>query len=160
MRKTIISAVCGVLMTAGVANAAPYGTAGCGLGSVLLGDEPGAVQILASTLNFIVGNQTFGITTGTLGCGEASLKGIKGSTKIYIEGNREVLAKDIARGQGDTIVGLSAIAGCQDTAQVGTLLQSKYEVIFPAAQASSDHVTDAIIDALRAEPSLACKQLI
>lgn len=159
MRNRILAVFCGLTLTAGAANAAEYGTAGCGLGAVLLGDEPGAIQILAATLNGIFGNQTFGMSTGTLNCGTAGFKGVAANTKIYVEANREVIARDIARGQGDTIVGLSAIAGCRDTQKVGAVLQSKFDVIFPTEKVESDAVTHAVLDTLRAEPSLACQQL-
>ena len=43
-----------------------YGTAGCGLGAVLMG--PKAAQIFASTTNYTVFNQFFAITIGTSNC--------------------------------------------------------------------------------------------
>ena len=49
-----------------------YGTAGCGLGSLVFGDQPGIIQIVAATLNGI-GGQTFAITSGTSNCGEAAV---------------------------------------------------------------------------------------
>lgn len=159
MKKVLVAVSLVVVMHAGVAHAAKYGSAGCGLGAMLIGDDPGLGQLVAATLNSLLFNQSFGISSGTLNCGTEALEDLRGSTKTYIEGNREVLARDIARGRGDTIVGLSAIAGCSDTQKVGVVLQSKYETIFPNEKASSDEVTDAVINTLRAEPALACKQL-
>src|SRR5205823_3826374 len=40
-----------------------YGLAGCGLGSMLFGDQKGMIQILAATTNGTFGSQTFGITS-------------------------------------------------------------------------------------------------
>src|SRR5215813_15499169 len=87
------------ILSAGVAHAdaenpaahgkSTYGTAGCGLGSMVFGDQKGAIQILAGTTNWLFGTQTFGITTGTSNCGEAAV-GVAG-TKTFIEGNREAL---------------------------------------------------------------------
>ena len=57
-----------------------YGTAGCGLGSMIFGDQKGAIQILAATTNSIFGTQTFGITTGTSNCGEAVICTAKAGT--------------------------------------------------------------------------------
>lgn len=162
MRKSIrdLIVVGCVFAMGGVAHAKEqYGEAGCGLGAVVLGDSEGAIQILAATLNGISFNQTFGILTGTLECGGPALKGVRKNAQIYIEGNREVLARDIARGQGDTIVGLSAIAGCQDSARVGTLLQQRYETIFPTDRVASDQVTDAILETLKSDSQLQCQQL-
>ncbi|RYZ63378.1 MAG: DUF3015 domain-containing protein, partial [Proteobacteria bacterium] len=42
-----------------------YGTAGCGLGNMILGKEN---QVFAATTNGTLGNQSFGITFGTLNC--------------------------------------------------------------------------------------------
>ena len=52
----------GVVVALGISSsafAAGYGTAGCGLGSMLFGNQKGMVQVLAATTNGISGNQTF-----------------------------------------------------------------------------------------------------
>src|SRR6266571_3742686 len=49
---------------AGLRGTGVYGAAGCGLGSMVFGNQPGGVQVLAATTN-ATGIQTFGITTGT-----------------------------------------------------------------------------------------------
>ncbi len=74
MRKLILSTglALGALGALALsAHAAPYGEAGCGLGSMIFGDSPGFVQVLAATTNGCSGSQTFGITTGTSNCGGA-----------------------------------------------------------------------------------------
>ena len=104
-----------------------YGLAGCGLGSMLFGAQPGAVQIIASTTNGTAGNQTFGITLGTLNCdiAEAGMQ-----AAVYIESNREVVAKEAARGHGETLVGLANILKCSDQAAFNGAAQSNFEKIF------------------------------
>jgi hypothetical protein len=114
---------------------AGYGTAGCGLGSIIFGAKPGMVQIFSSTTNGIYGNQTFGITSGTSNC-EIPEMGMQAA--VFIEGNREVLAKDAARGQGETVTGLAAILNCDDASALGTGLQSNYEAIFSSSTNSYD----------------------
>ena len=49
---------------------------------------------------------------------------------MFIEGNREVLTKDAARGQGETVTGLATLLNCDDAAVFGAGLQSNYEKIF------------------------------
>jgi hypothetical protein len=159
MRKFIGAVSAVVLLSSAVAVAAPYGTAGCGLGAVLLGDKPGAIQILAATLNGSFGSQTFGITTGTLNCGPAAAEQVTQRTQVFVEANREVLAKDISRGQGETIVNLAAIAGCGNADAVGATLQGKFGTIFPSEQTPSTEVTKSLLETLKSEPSLACNQL-
>jgi hypothetical protein len=136
---------------------AAYGTAGCGLGSLLFGNKPGIIQIFAATTNGTSGNQTFGITTGTSNCSDTG--GGSASAKIYIQANREALAKDIARGQGETLANLSTLAGCGNTAAVGPALQKKFTAIFPAASTPTDQVSDSILSTLKSDATLACSNL-
>ena len=66
MKKISIISVVIALGAPTAALAAPYGMAGCGLGSMLFGD--GGLQTSAATTNGIVANQSFGITSGTSNC--------------------------------------------------------------------------------------------
>jgi hypothetical protein len=130
-----------------------YGTAGCGLGSLAFGDQAGGVQILASTTNALFGTQTFGITTGTSNCGPSVFAS---GTKNFVEANREAVAKDISRGQGEAVGALTMINGCEDSRAVGAALQKNFAAIFPSEDASSDAVTEAILHTLHDDASLGC----
>ena len=130
-----------------------YGAAGCGLGSMAFGSQPGAVQILAATTNGLFGTQTFGITTGTSNCGTSLFAQ---GTKNFVDANREALAKDISRGQGEAIGALTVINACQDSRAVGTALQKNFKAIFPSEDASNEQVTTAILDTLQSDQSLGC----
>lgn len=132
-----------------------YGAAGCGLGSMAFGDTPGAVQILAATTNGFLGTQTFGITTGTSNCGTGVFAS---GTKNFVEANREALAKDISRGEGEAIGALTVINACQDSRKVGEALQKNFKAIFPSEKATSDEVTQAILETLHSDKALGCGQ--
>src|SRR5262245_36738363 len=93
------------------AQARAYGPAGCGLGSLIFEPNSGFTQVFAATTNGTFGTQTFGITSGTSNC--AGGGGGSASAKAFVETNRVALAKDIARGQGETIDSLSRLAGCR-----------------------------------------------
>jgi Protein of unknown function (DUF3015) len=163
-RMTRMSVVLAFALAAGSALAADtlparggrstYGSAGCGVGSLIFGDQPGLVQVLAATTNGILGNQTFGITTGTLNCGEAAI-GTKGA-QLFIEANKEALAKDASRGSGETIATLSHLAGCKDASAVGVALQKNFSTVVPDGSKADVEKT---LSTLRAEKSLACNQL-
>lgn len=162
MRKYIVLALSAGLL--GVSVAAPvahaegtYGTAGCGLGSIVFGDKPGLVQVLAATTNGTFGTQTFGITTGTSNCEDT--KSSAESTKAFVQANREAVAKDIARGNGETISSLSTLAGCSDPAAVGSTLQREFKAIFPNEQVSDVAVSESVVQTLQAHPELACGSL-
>ena len=131
-----------------------YGTAGCGLGSMAFGSQPGAIQILAATTNGTFGTQTFGITTGTSNCGTGAMAQ---GTRNFVEANREALAKDMSRGQGETIGALTWMAGCGNSQAVGAALQQRYSTIIPSETASSQEITDKLLETLKADKSLGCQ---
>jgi hypothetical protein len=137
----------------GIRGTGKYGTAGCGLGSMAFGAQPGAIQIFAATTNGILGNQTFGITFGTSNCGPGLLAG---GTRNFVEANREALAKDVARGEGEAIGALTVINRCADSRAVGAALQARFGAIFPSEQSTDAQVTDAILETLHADPALGC----
>ena len=126
-----------------------YGLAGCGLGSVVFGPAPGMIQIVAATLNG-TGVQTFGITTGTSNC---DIPEAGHQAAVFIEVNREVVANDAARGQGETMNSLAAILNCSDAAAFSQGLQQNFETIF-SKQNDSFGVTRAILSTIEANPTL------
>ena len=68
MKKILVSAVAILALSTSVM-ATQNSQTGCGLGSVIIKDDSSAVLLaLQATTNGISGNQTFGITSGTLGC--------------------------------------------------------------------------------------------
>jgi hypothetical protein len=136
------------------AHAAGYGAAGCGLGSIVFGNKPGFVQVFAATTNGTFASQTFGITFGTSNCGDGA---VAAGPKVFIEANKEALAKDMSRGSGETIQNLSAVAGCKDSAQVGTHLQRNFQTLAPTMQTPA--FSDSVMQSLRSEKSLACGKL-
>ena len=163
MRKfttaTIAMAMMGAVVLSGVsmAKADGYGTAGCGLGSIVFGSKPGIIQVLAATTNGTFGSQTFGISTGTSNCKDTAPSVV--SAKAFIQANREAVAKDIARGQGETITNLAALAGCNSDKAVGAALQRDFKSIFPTEKVSDIAVSDSVVSSLQSHPELACHTL-
>jgi hypothetical protein len=137
----------------GLKGSGRYGLAGCGLGSMAFGSQPGGVQVFAATTNSLFGTQTFGITTGTSNCGPGLFAQ---GTKNFVDANREVLAKDISRGQGEAIGALTWINGCSDSTRVGAALQANFGAIFPSDAVSNDDVTAAILRTLQSDETLGC----
>jgi hypothetical protein len=163
MKKLIIGALFACAAFTGgketpQASAQGYGTAGCGLGSIVFGNKPGMIQILAATTNGTFASQTFGITSGTSNCADTG--GGAPSAAAFIETNREALAKDISRGNGETIKNLATLSGCGNPAAVGTTLQKNFKTIFPSADVPNTQVSSNVIQVLRSEKTLACNRLI
>jgi hypothetical protein len=139
------------------AQAKAYGPAGCGLGSLIFEPDSGFTQVFAATTNGTFYTQTFGITSGTSNCAGAS--GGAASAQAFVATNRVALARDIARGQGETIDGLSRLAGCRASGAVGSSLQRRFDRIFTDASASDEQVGENVIEALRSDVALACSAL-
>jgi hypothetical protein len=138
------------------AGAANYGAAGCGLGAMVIGDQPGKIQILAATLNNIVSPQTSAITSGTSNCYEENRSE---EMALFISINHQALMTDISRGNGETIVGLSKILGCSDVDGLGSALQKNFKAIYPQSSTSAKDVGSSIESSIRKDESLArnCK---
>jgi hypothetical protein len=154
MRKNILLAAAAALLISAPAFAAPYGMAGCGLGSLVFGNKAGFVQIFAATTNGTFNSQTFGITSGTSNCVDTSGAA---SGKLFIDVNREALAKDMSRGSGETIKSLSAIAGCKDSEAVGAHLQKSFKSLSPSLQ--SEAFAENVLKTLRTEKTLSCGRI-
>ena len=141
----------------GVRDSSGFGPAGCGLGSMIFEPNSGFTQVFAATTNGTFGTQTFGISSGTSNCDDS--RGGTASAEAFVQTNRVALAKDMARGQGETISSLSVLAGCRDVAAVGTTLQSHFDLVFPSANVSDAQVSTSVIGVLKSEQSLGCSDL-
>ena len=149
--KTLLIAI--AFLGLGTAQAAGYGVAGCGLGSLAFQDQKGPIQILAATLNG-TGVQTFGITTGTSNCNDGA-----NLVKAYIETNHEAIKTAAARGQGEALVGLAKVYKCQNSETLSSALRSNYKNVFNTNNASQTQ--SGIESVIRMNPELntTCGQL-
>lgn len=132
------------------AHAEKYGTAGCGVGSLVFQDQPGKIQILAATTNYYLG-QTFSITSGTSNC----LDDATNTVAMYVAVNEQALKKDISRGNGETLSGLSRILKCENTELLGSKLQQNYGMIFPAASTDAEAAGQSIRSTIKNDGVLA-----
>lgn len=141
MKKVLFAAA--LSLTAFSASAA-HGPAGCGLGSMLFQGKSGLVfNVLAATTNGSTGNQTFGMSTGTLGCEDAQTA--KVSAVSFIEGNKVALSNDISRGQGETLNAYLELTGQKNID--AKKLQKSYSKIF-TKEASAAQIHQNIVAAL------------
>lgn len=91
------------LLLAGSSVAMADNDIGCGLGSeIWKGNSALIPKVLGATTNGIFGNQTFGITFGTLGCKRADNL-VKSEVSEFVDHNAETLARDIAVGEGESL---------------------------------------------------------
>jgi len=118
MRTKLLVTVA-ALCAMGVAQAQQENT-GCGLGTMLFDGQQGiAPQVLAVTTNGTSGNQTFGITSGTLGCTQDGV--VKSSKKLsmFLDSNMDRVAQDMSAGQGERLETLAGLLGIPETERQG-----------------------------------------
>ena len=133
---------------------------GCGWGTMLFGEKDTKVhQILGATTNGTFGNQTFGLSSGTMGC---TTKGgwVKNEKKqaVFAEVNLQKLSKEMAQGGGEYLNAFASLMGCQDEATKQAffkLTQQKYESIFTVANIDSETMLRNLRTAMAADPKLA-----
>ncbi len=131
MKAWIAAGFVGALAAPIAGSAANYGSAGCGLGSIVIGPGHGMNQIFAATTNGTFYSQWFGITTGTSNCaeggGQAALM-----QETFISLNQESLSKDVAMGGGEYLNAFARMVELQPTAEkdFNALAQANHGRIF------------------------------
>ncbi len=111
MRKlgVLAAAACFGLAFASVASA-DKSNVGCGIGTLIFEGKDGLVsQVFAATTNASFGNQTFGITSGTLECQKAPTLMSYERLNRFVGDNMDNLAMDISRGQGEYLATLAVL---------------------------------------------------
>jgi hypothetical protein len=127
---------------------------GCGVGAMIWEGQSGiAPHVLAATTNATFGNQTLGMTTGTLGC--QTNETIQ-SMALYLDSNIDKVARDMSRGKGENLNTLAVLMGVeeQDRAHFNNTLQNNFSAIFPTADTTSGQVTSAIVEILEKDQAL------
>lgn len=122
MKKIVIASL---LVLTPLAAQASGGSAGCGLGSTLFDGQSGVVpNVLAVTTNGTLGNQTFGITSGTLGCNGSDT--VSAAADTFLDANMERVARDMSTGQGEALETLATLIGIEE-ADKGAFYTASHE---------------------------------
>ncbi len=116
---------------------------GCGWGSKLMDGNRGiAPQILAVTTNGFLGNQTFGISSGTSGCTQDGV--VKSSWKLaaLIEENKTKFARDLSLGEGETLKTVANLLGVTsaDDAEFRAVAKANFSRIMPRENSSTEEI--------------------
>jgi hypothetical protein len=155
MRKYLLAMLVTVLLSSS-AFAAGYGDAGCGLGSIIFGDAPGLVQVLAATTNGTSWTQPFGITTGTSNCDASGIVLAEKEQEMFVEKTFPNLAREMAAGGGEHLQTLTGLLGCpaEKATQFAAFTQQKYEVIFADDRTTPADMLNAVKDEIAKDPVL------
>ncbi|MCP5205834.1 MAG: DUF3015 domain-containing protein [Hahellaceae bacterium] len=128
---------------------------GCGLGSTIFKGQSGLVpHVLAATTNGTSGNQTFGMTTGTLGCNvNAPITLI---VSMYVDQNMEQLARDMSRGQGEHLDALATVLKIEaaDRPAFNNAVQTHFDSIFTNENVTSSEVIEKLAVVMQNDPTL------
>ena len=152
MRKlNLLAALTGLFVAA---NAFGYGDAGCGLGSMLFEKNTVLSQLAAGTTNGIMMNQWFGMTSGTSNCKTNGFVQVNREQVYFAEANFSNLQSEMAKGQGETLVGFAQVLGC-DAASFSKMTQEKYESIFPSANTTPGEMLFSVKKQIQENKALA-----
>jgi hypothetical protein len=132
MKKSLVALSLTLLAGAAFADA-NNNVGSCGLGSKLFAGQSGVFpQVLAVTTNGTLGNQTFGISSGTLGCTQDGMVSSSWKSAMFIDGNKLTLARDAAAGKGESLEALASVMGVksEDKAALFSTLKDQFAVVF------------------------------
>lgn len=130
----------------------------CGWGSKVFDGQSGlAPQVLGATTNGTFGNQTFGITSGTSGCTQDGAVRSTWKTAMFIDGNKETLARDMSVGSGEALDSLAHLLGvdAQDRAAFNGLAKDNLARIFPSDDVATQQIVASLREVMAADARLA-----
>lgn len=155
-KKLIVVALVGLIPT-GVMAAGENNTGSCGWGAKLFDGQRGiAPQVLAATTNGTSGNQTFAITSGTSGCTQDGVVKSNWKTAMFIDGNKEKLARDMSTGSGEALESLAKLIGIQDQHKAAFFKATKdnFARIFSSDNVTTDQLVVSLKQVLAADSEL------
>lgn len=164
MKKLMVLAVVGAVvgLQAGLAMAANPDTGpGCGLGKLAWQNYPHqktiGVQTMEATTNGLMGNQTFGISSGTSGCTNDGKFWAEQKVNAFAALNFENLAQDMAQGHGEHLASLATLMGIPADQQPAffAMTQEKYASLVGAGETSPMAMVKALNEAVATNPMLA-----
>lgn len=156
MKKIIIAVVLSVVPA--IAFAANNNIGNCGWGSKAMEGKSGVMpQAFGATTNGTSGNQTFGISSGTSGCTQDGTVTSTWKTTMFIDGNKERLARDMSIGNGETLDSLAHLIGVrnEDRAKFNRAMQENLSRIFPSENVATEQIVVALKDVLASDRELA-----
>ena len=131
------------------------GNEGCGWGNALFkGNSGTANHVLAAITNAFLGNNTFGMTTGTNGCSTSSTLGYGGSSAV--SAIMDEFSEDVARGEGDALNTVAVLYGVEpaDRPTFARVMHENFAVIFPSEDVTADEMIASIEAVMKADPTL------
>jgi len=131
---------------------------GCGIGSTIFKGQSGlAPQVMAATTNGSFGNQTFGISSGSLGCATDGVVDNPVKVSMFIDTNMDKLAQDMSVGSGEALSSLADLIGMEDAAKSRffSMTKAHFGEIISSDRVAAQDVIAALNRLLAADQDLA-----
>jgi hypothetical protein len=131
---------------------------GCGAGTIIWKGQSGLVaKVLAATTNGSFGNQTFGISTGTLGCSKDGVIAANDRLPMFAGTNLDQLSAEMAAGSGEALTVLASLynVDAADRAAFNATLQANYANIYTSANVTAADVLAGVETAMARDARLA-----
>ncbi|HQU16784.1 MAG: hypothetical protein B7Z66_11150 [Chromatiales bacterium 21-64-14] len=156
MRNRTMAIAILALAPLAVAHADP--DAGCGAGTKIWAGQSGTpYKLLAATTNGSFGNQTFGISSGTLGCSQNGVVTASARIPLFAKANLDQLSGDMAAGHGAALTALASLyrVANADRPAFYALTQKNYAKLFPSSATTSNDMVSTLDTLLKSDARLA-----
>lgn len=157
MKYTLIAVSAAALLAFGTAHAENKNNTGCGLGTQAFSGKTGKVyEVMAVTTNGTSGNQTFAISSGTLGCTNNGVIDPPSRVAAFTGSNIDKLARDAARGEGESLESLAMLIGIEakDRPAFYKLSQKNFSRIFSSEDVKAGDVIKTWYDVMAQDKAL------
>ena len=131
---------------------------GCGLGTqIWTGSKGIAPKVLGATTNGVSGSQTFGITSGTLGCNQGGTVTADAKVRIFTGANLDRLARDMAVGGGETLDAFASLLGirAEDKPAFFRMTQARFADLFAGDAVTAGAMLTSLEREMARDPRLA-----
>lgn len=134
---------------------------GCGLGKELWAGASNQKsiggQVLAATTNGTLGNQTFGISSGTSGCTSNGTILSEYRVTVFAAANFDNLSQDMAKGNGEHLTSFAELLNVpqEQRADFYALAQSHYRGMVQTGDNSPSAMLASLDRGMSAHPTLA-----
>jgi len=134
---------------------------GCGLGKELWANASNQKsiggQVLAATTNGTLGNQTFGISSGTSGCTSNGTILSEYRVTVFAAANFDNLSQDMAKGNGEHLTSFAELLNIPQEQRVDfyVLAQSHYRGMIQNGENSPAAMLASLDRGMSAHPTLA-----
>ena len=152
----VVSSFGAAMAANGLKGNGTYGSAGCGLGSMVFADQKGPIQVLAATTNNAVFPQTFALSSGISNCFEDGVALKDKEQELFANTNYESLHQEMAQGHGENLNAFASLFGCEgnDVQSFTEATHMQFGYIFPTEKTSSIEMLKHVRSMIKSNPKL------